>query len=274
MSVSDGPGPMPTWQEIRSFAAHAEEVGIDSLWVCDHLVSHPPGRPAEGIHEGWTILSALAASTGRVELGQLVMCASFRNPGLLAKMAATADAVSSGRVTLGLGAGWDDAEHEAFGYPIDHRVGRFEEALEIIGALLRGERVTFGGRYHQAREAVLLPPPDRRIPILVAANRPRMLRLAARHADAWNTAWYGRPDEVLCTRISDLDAALETGGRDPATLRRTVGVRFADGVTASRLAQVLEEYEALGFDDVIVGLEPPAERSLDQLAEDIGLRSG
>ncbi len=91
MSQSDGPGRMPRWEEVRAFATHAEAIGIDSLWVCDHLISGPPGQPPEGIHEGWTILSALAASTSKVELGQLVMCSSFRNPGLLAKMAVTAD---------------------------------------------------------------------------------------------------------------------------------------------------------------------------------------
>jgi alkanesulfonate monooxygenase SsuD/methylene tetrahydromethanopterin reductase-like flavin-dependent oxidoreductase (luciferase family) len=188
MSLSDGTGRVPSWREVLAFTERAEALGLQSVWVCDHFISSPPGRPVEGIHEGWTILSALAASTSRVELGQLVMCASFRNPALLAKMAATADAVSGGRLILGLGAGSYDPEYEAFGYPTDHRVGRFEEALQIIGPLLRGESVAFAGRYHQVSDAMLLPPPDRPIPILVAAKGPRMLRLTARYADAWNTA--------------------------------------------------------------------------------------
>src|SRR6266511_6421763 len=137
MSQSDGPGRMPRWEEVRAFATHAEAIGIDSLWVCDHLISGPPGQPPEGIHEGWTILSALAASTSRVELGQLVMCSSFRNPGLLAKMAVTADTISGNRLILGLGAGWYDPEYDAFGYPTDHRVSRLEQALRIITPLLR-----------------------------------------------------------------------------------------------------------------------------------------
>src|ERR671931_537515 len=132
MSLSDGSGRMPSWEDVRAFAAHAEDAGLDAVWVCDHFLSGGPGLPPEGIHEGWTILSALAASTSRVELGQLVMCVSFRNPALLAKMAVTADDVSGGRVLLGLGAGWYDPEYEAFGYPTDHRVGRLEEALQII----------------------------------------------------------------------------------------------------------------------------------------------
>src|SRR6266540_2222258 len=156
MSMSDGTGEVPSWPEVLAFTERAEALGLHSVWVCDHLISSPPGRPAEGIHEWWTILSALAASTSRVELGQLVMCASFRNPALLAKMAATADAVSKGRLILGLGAGWYDPEYEAFGYPTDHRVGRFEEALRIIGPLLRGESVAFNGRYHEGRDAATL----------------------------------------------------------------------------------------------------------------------
>jgi probable F420-dependent oxidoreductase len=288
MSSSDGTGQVPSWPEVLAFAERAEALGLQSLWVCDHFVSSPPGRPVEGIHEGWTILSALAASTSRVELGQLVMCAAFRNPALLAKMAATADAVSGGRLILGLGAGWYDPEHEAFGYPTDHRVSRFEEALRIVSALLRGERVAFAGRYHQVRNAMLLPPPDRPIPILVGANAPRMLRLTARYADAWNTAWFGHPDDRIHRRLADLKTALDAEGRDPATLRRTVGMHVRDrdvttsnngedmafGGSVEELAHAIDAYEMLGFDDVIVVLEPMTERSLDRLAKAVRLQGG
>ena len=281
MSVSDGPGRISSWPEILAFARHAESIGLDSVWVCDHFLSSPPGRPVEGIHEGWTILSALAASTRRVDVGSLVMCNSFRNPALLAKMAVTADAVSDGRVVLGLGAGWYDAEYVAFGYATDHRVGRFEEALEIITALLSSQSITFSGRYYRVREAALLPPPQRPIPILVAGKGPRMLRLTARHADAWNTAWFGRPDDRLRRRLTNLEEALAAEERDATTLRRTVGMEVQDPDAAasggsddvpfrgsvSELAEALDEYAELGFDDVIVGLDPRSERSLDRLAE-------
>jgi probable F420-dependent oxidoreductase len=284
--ASDGPGRLPTWREMRAFATHAEAVGLDSLWVCDHFLSGPAGRPAEAIHEGWTILAALAASTNRIELGQLVMCVSFRSPALLAKMAVTADGVSGGRLVLGLGAGWYDPEYVAFGYPTDHRVTRFEEALQVIGPLLRGERLTFAGRYHHVRDAQLLPPPDRPIPILVAGNRPRMLRLAARYADAWNTAWFGLPDQQLRRRLATMHEALQAEGRDPATLRRTVGmdVHHPDvtgsdqaagrsfGGPVDELARAIDAYERLGIDDLIVGLQPRTEAALDRLARAIEIR--
>ena len=288
MSVSDGPGRISSWPEILAFARHAEAIGLDSIWVCDHFLSSPPGGEVEGIHEGWTILSALAASTRRVEVGSLVMCNSFRNPALLPKMAVSADAVSGSRLVLGLGAGWYDAEYVAFGYPTDHRVGRFEEALQIIKALLSGDSVTFGGRYYRVCEAALLPPPQRPIPILVAGKGPRLLSLVAHHADAWNTAWFGKPDDRLRRRLSDLEEALAAERRDPTTLRLTVGMDVQDPDAAgsggtgdvpfrgsiSELAEALDEYAELGFDDVIVGLEPRSERSLDRLAEATARTSG
>jgi alkanesulfonate monooxygenase SsuD/methylene tetrahydromethanopterin reductase-like flavin-dependent oxidoreductase (luciferase family) len=166
-------------------------------------------------------------------------------------------------------------------------VGRFEEAIAIIGPLLRGETVTLAGSYYQVRGAVLHPPPDRPIPILVAAKGRRMLRLTARYADAWNTAWFGRPNALLHRRLADLDAALAAEGRDPATLRRTVGMEVRDpqataaggnlgegfGGSVDELARAIDAHERLGLDDLIVQLEPKTMRSLDRLAEALELRA-
>jgi alkanesulfonate monooxygenase SsuD/methylene tetrahydromethanopterin reductase-like flavin-dependent oxidoreductase (luciferase family) len=278
MSASDGAGRTPSWPGIRAFAEHAEAAGLDSMWVCDHFFGSMPGAPPEGVHEAWTLATALATATTRVEVGQLVTCATYRNPGLLAKMAVTADAVSRGRLVLGLGAGWHDTEYEAFGYPSDHRVSRLEEALEIVVPLLSGETVSYTGRYHRVADAVLLPPPDRRIPLLVAGNGPRILRLTAHYAEAWNTAWFAGPDKRLRERVTALDTALDEAGRDPSTLRRTVGVYVADPAVApeeseaftgsvDELAETLTRLGELGFADVIAILEPMNERSLDRLAE-------
>jgi alkanesulfonate monooxygenase SsuD/methylene tetrahydromethanopterin reductase-like flavin-dependent oxidoreductase (luciferase family) len=286
MSESDGVGRAPTWSSQLAFVRHAEEVGVDSVWVCDHLISDPGDRPPEGIHEAWTVVSAIAASTKRVGIGQLVMCATFRNPALLAKMAATADGIANGRLILGLGSGWYDAEHWAFGYPTDHRVDRFEEVLRIIGPLLRGDVVSVDGRYHAVRGAKLVPAPEHTIPILVAAEGPRMLRLTARYADAWNTAWYGPVTDRVRQRLTDITAALDAEGRDRSTLRRTVGVLVVDpeaaeagdfdddclSGTADNIARALDAYDELGVDDVILNQIPKTERSLDRSAHALSLR--
>lgn len=274
---ADGPGETPGWPVIRSFARAAEAHGLDSVWMFDHLFDQTEAGSIQGMHEAWTIVSAVAANTERVEIGTLVLCTSFRSPGLTAKMAVTADEVSAGRLILGLGAGWHDPEYDAFGFPKDHRVDRFEESLGVITALLRGERVTMAGQYHTTRDARLLPPPRRGIPILVAGEGPRMLRLAARHADAWNTAWYGLPDDRLARQLAALADALESEGRDPATMTKTAGMVVRDpGVegpadeneftgTVEELAHAIDAYAHLGIDHLIVLLQPMTEPSLERL---------
>lgn len=281
-------GRMPEWEDIRRFAETAERAGLDSVWLADHFLYRDDAGAIHGMHEPWTVLSAVAAVTSRVELGQLVLCAPFRSPGLTAKMAVTLDMVSGGRTILGLGTGWHRPEFDAFGYPFDHRVGRFEEAIEIVVGLLRGEPVTLEGRYHTVRQAVLVPPPGRRIPVLVAAKRARMLRLTARWADAWQTAWFGPVSDLLRRRLADLDAALAEEGRDPSTIQRTVGITVRDPGqppvtepeddaiegTVEELIDELAGYRDLGIDHLMVALEPVTVRSVERLGEAVdGLRA-
>jgi alkanesulfonate monooxygenase SsuD/methylene tetrahydromethanopterin reductase-like flavin-dependent oxidoreductase (luciferase family) len=213
-----------TWREILAVARQAEAGGIDSLWVCDHFLYRPAKGPENGYHEPMTLLTALAASTERVALGSLVLATSFRSPGILAKMTAILDDVADQRLILGLGCGWHEPEYLAFGYPFDHRVGRFEETLAVVAPLLAGERVTFKGRWTEVDDAVVLPAPRRRVPILVAAEGDRMLHLSARYADFWQTAWYGRPDERWTQRLDRFRAACDAEGRDGGSLGLTVGV--------------------------------------------------
>jgi probable F420-dependent oxidoreductase len=271
----------PKRRDFLEIARATETAGLDSIWVADHLIYRAPEGGEYGIHESWTILSAVAAVTERIELGTLVLCLSFRDPGVTAKMAATLDVISDGRLILGLGAGWHDPEYEAFGMPTDHRVGRFEEGLEIIARLLRGERVTYAGTWHQTNDAVLLPVPARRIPILIAAKGPRMLGLTARWADAWNTAWYGAPSERLTASLAAVDDALETAGRPSGELTRTVGIDVVDhdqptgpDVSPKALAGDMDElvatlraYADLGIGHLMVGLEPMTVRSVERLGE-------
>ena len=216
----------PRWSDLAAMARRAEAIGFDSLWIVDHFYYQMPRREEQaGVWEGWSMLAALAAITTRVELGTLVLCTAFRNPALLAKMADTVEEISGGRLILGLGAGWNEYEFRAFGYPFDHRVSRFEEALTIIHGLLKGGRIDFAGQYHEARDCELRPrgPRPGGPPIMIGSSSPRMLGLTARYADQWNI--FHTAPETLAERRETVDAACREAGRDPATLVRTASVR-------------------------------------------------
>jgi alkanesulfonate monooxygenase SsuD/methylene tetrahydromethanopterin reductase-like flavin-dependent oxidoreductase (luciferase family) len=283
IAQEDGDSAVPSYSEIRDVAVAAEATGFDSVWVFDHLLYRFDGE-ATGIHECWTILAAIAEATKRVELGTLVMCTGFRNAALLAKMAATLDHVSGGRLILGIGAGWHDPEYDAFGYPTDHRVGRFEEALTVITGLIRDGRADLDGRYVTARDTVLIPPARTDLPILVASKRPRMLELTARHADAWNLAWFGLPDERLARVRGELLDACARVGRDPATLTMTVGVTVSypaagspapttPGLTgtASQIAAGLRAHAEAGADHLIAVLEPCTPATVAAFADAVAI---
>ena len=266
---------------VRAMAKQAEATGFDSIWLYDHLLSRRPEEPTQGIWECWTILTALAEATERVELGTLVLCSPFRNPALLAKMADTLEEVSGGRLILGLGAGWHKPEFDAFGFPFDHLASRFEEALKIIVPLLREGKVDFRGTYYRAEECELRPrgPRPGGPPILVAGLKPRMLRLTAEHADAWNTAWMGNTD-LLVERRAELEAACREVGRDPATLQVTVGLsvtyeqraepldpkRTLFG-SAEEVAAELKAHANEGVGHAICALSPNTPESLERLGE-------
>ena len=215
------------WAEYVSLATAAEAVGFDSLWVGDHLLYRSDGvRPERGPWDAWTLLAGLATVTERVRLGPLVACASFHPPGMLARMAATVDELSGGRLILGVGAGWNEAEFRAFGIPFDHRASRFEEAFEIIWRLLSGERVTLEGRYWMVDDAVLLPRPARRPPVMVGSNGERILRATLPRVDMWNTWFegYGNTPQGF-SRLNDAITTIACEcGRDPDEIERTACV--------------------------------------------------
>ncbi|MER7246376.1 LLM class flavin-dependent oxidoreductase [Kribbella sp. NPDC000426] len=277
--AGDGPdGGMPTWNDVRAVAEAAEQGGLDSVWIADHFLYRDPQDQIYGMHESWTLLTAVAAVTSRVELGNMVLCASFRDPGLTAKMAATLDEVSAGRLILGVGAGWHDPEYEAFGLPTDHRVSRFEEWLEIVARLVRGETVTYKGTYYEVREANLDPAPPHRIPILVAGARPRMMRLTAQWADMYNTAWYGTPNEKLDERLAALNQATKTAG---TSVTPTAGIIVRDpnqevpepsknAIPVKDLPAAIEAYEQRGVEHLIISPEPMTPKTIEQIAQSKG----
>jgi probable F420-dependent oxidoreductase len=270
------------WVEYAAMARAAEESGFDSIWLGDHLLYRDDGRPERGPWEVWTLLAALAAVTERVQLGPLVACASFHPPGLVAKMAATIAEVSGGRFVLGLGAGWNEMEYRAFGLPYDHRVSRFEEAFEIVRRLLAGDRVTLAGRFWQADDAVVLPRPPGRIPLMVGSNGERMLAATLPHVDRWNTwyAGYGNTADGFAQLNGRISAAAERAGRDPATVERSACVLVelesdavrrphtdegVEPVTPDGLVEHLRVLEQAGADEAILILRPITEASIRTL---------
>lgn len=270
---------IPRYREIRDMARQAEAAGFDSLWIYDHLLLRGQEPPA-GQWECFVFLSALAEATERLTLGTLVACTAFRNPALLAKIAVTLDEVSNGRFVLGVGAGWNEAEFKAFGFPFDHRVDRFQEALEIIVPLVREGHVDFRGRYVEAPECemVLRGPRPGGPPILIGANGPRMTRLAAKYADELNTGV--DPDKAEQQR-QELAALCSEAGRDPATLSLSTPVwtafpdlgpipdhmRDSTYPSAEAVAQRLRAFDRAGVDHVMIDFRPNNSASLARLAE-------
>jgi alkanesulfonate monooxygenase SsuD/methylene tetrahydromethanopterin reductase-like flavin-dependent oxidoreductase (luciferase family) len=221
--------------------------------------------------------------TTRVRLGPLVAATAFHPPGVIARMAASIDEVSGGRFTLGLGAGWNEAEFRAFGFPFDHTVSRFEESFEIVRGLLAGEHVTFNGEFHSVEDAVLLPPPRRRLPIMLGSNGARMLGIALPHVAAWNTWFtsYGNTVEGFANLRGDIDGACVKAGRDPADLTHSacVLVKVGDGagarpqdvpaVALKGLTSHLRLLAEAGADEAILVLDPIDEPSTRQVANAI-----
>ena len=228
------PGGEPiSFARIAEVATTAERLGFDAVWMSDHfftsLERYGGDAEPQGSLEPLTTLAALAPLTERVRLGTLVLSAGFRHPAVLAKSATAIDLLSDGRLDLGLGAGWYESEFEAFGYPFGSTGERFrtlEETLEVLGRLFAEGPASYEGQRFQLREAYNHPRPAQspRPPIWVGGKGgPRLLGLAARLADGWNTAWRWTP-EAYAERVSVARAACERVGRDPATLRLSLGL--------------------------------------------------
>lgn len=277
------------WPDLRGLALRAEELGFDAVWYGDHLLYRRPGDDrARGPWEAWTILAGLAAVTSRILLGPLVAATAFHNPAMLAKKAATVDEISGGRLVLGLGAGWNETEFRAFGYPFDHRISRFEEAFTIVRTLLRDGTIDFAGTYFSARDCELAPRPrPGGPPLMIGSSGARMLAITIPHVDAWN-AWFdafgNRPAGVPALR-DRVDVACRDAARDPATVARTlaVQVRLATGRgrimgetgqpqiapvagTPEEIAATLRAFAAEGISHVQLVLDPITLASLDALA--------
>ncbi len=267
-----------------------EAAGFDSIWVGDHLLYRPaPGKPS-GPWEAWSQLAAIAALTDRVELGPLVAATPFHSPAMLAKKAVTIDEISGGRLVLGLGAGWNQTEFTAFGFPFDNRVSRFEEAFTIIRKLVRDGAVDFAGRYYSARDCEILPsgPRPEGPPIMIGSQGPRMLRITAPFMDQWNAwyAWFGNDVNQFPPIIAKLDTALLEAGRDPSEVERSAAMLIHIGGGEGRItgdpergqarplqgspaeiAAVINSYADLGISRLQLVLEPITAASIEEVAQ-------
>lgn len=276
------------WPEVKEIALTAEEVGFDSIWVGDHLLFRDQGSGARGPLEAWSLLAALGEATERAWIGPLVAATSFHNPAMIAKKAATVDEISGGRLVLGLGAGWNRPEYEAFGFPFDHRVSRFEEAFTIIRTLIREGSIDYDGRFYTHRDMELLPRGRAEMPILIGSNGPRMLEIATPHVDMWNS-WYtgfdNRP-EGLPPLLAGVDEACRHVGRDPSDVARTAAVlvqlergsgRIAGSSerpavapitgTPAEMAQALTRFGEAGITHLQVVLDPIDARGVTEMGE-------
>lgn len=277
-------GGTPRFSDMLEITRTAADVGFEVAWFADHF-----SAPAEddetprGVWECFTTIAGLAAATSdlSINLGTLVACMGFRNPGVLAKMTESIDEISSGRFILGLGAGWHEPEYDMFGIPFDHRVSRFEEAVAIVTDLLRGGTSSREGRFFQTADAFNRPrgprPASGGPPILIGTSGECMLRITARHADAWNTVWHPSADEAK-PRLSALEDACRDVGRDFASIVKSAGGNIALAGchqvrpnpmrgTVSELADAISEFHGLGFDHFVCGLDPCTVESVRGFSE-------
>ena len=275
------------WPELVDLARAIDDLGFDAIWVGEHLLYRWASRPARGPWEAWTLMAALAASTSRATIGPLVACTAFHNPALLAKQAATIDEISNGRFVLGLGAGWNETEFLAFGFPFDHRISRFAEAFTIIRTLLREGRIDFDGEFFQARNCELLPRPHAPggPPLMVGSVGPRMLEITLPYVEQWNV-WYRQSNnsvEGLRPILAQVDEACRAVGRDPGTLEKTSAIlvgmggsgrvtKYDEGEIAplqgstTELADALRAYGELGLAEVQLVVDPITIESIEALA--------
>ena len=270
----DGWEPRRAWERTLAVTHQAERLGFESVWVFDHFQTEP--EPTDELtFESFSTLAALAASTDRVRLGQVVMCTAFRNPALTAKMIGTLDVISGGRMELGIGAGWKEDEWRAYGYGFPDtktRLATLADHLEVITRMLAPGRATFAGTYASVTDAINVPRglQEPRVPIMVGGNGPNVTwRLAARFADELNLDWL-TPDEIREAKPV-IASRCEEIGRDPATLRLSVNIsRYVLRDAGPARVDLLAAYREVGVDRVMGLIQETAlsDEPLESLAAD------
>jgi alkanesulfonate monooxygenase SsuD/methylene tetrahydromethanopterin reductase-like flavin-dependent oxidoreductase (luciferase family) len=278
-----GPTP-PRVRDMVEMAQTAEAIGCDAIWLADHFLFRPPVAPEGeeyGLWEAWTAAAALAQATSKIQIGLLVTCLGWRNPGIVARMTETIEDISNGRFILGVGAGWHEPEYDAYGMPFDHRASRFEDSITILSDLLRTGKANHQGKFFSAITAINQPRGPRADaggpPILVGTGGKRMLRLTATYADAWNTVWHSDPAATK-EPLAKLEAACAEVGRDPKTITQTAGGNIelpgSYGArpncmkgTPEQIAERLSGFRDLGFSHFVAGIDPCTPKSIENFKD-------
>lgn len=298
MQFSFWPTPSQPFADVLRLAHHVEATGWDGIWYADHFMPNAPDTSAPW-PEAWVTLSALGALVPRLRIGTLVAGNTYRHPAVLAKMAATLDHITAGRLILGLGSGWQENEHRQYGIPfytVGERLARLDEACSVIRALFTQHRASFAGRFYQLEDATLEPKPVQQpLPLLIGGGGEQVtLRITARHADAWNV--WGTP-EILRQKMAILDRHCAELGRDPKTIRRTAVAllfmsddpAYLERMRAARITQPhligtvdeiraqVDAYAAIGVDELIVpdftlGPMPDKIVTLDRFIHEVAQR--
>ncbi len=271
-------GDTPRFTDIIEMCKAAADVGFEMVWFADHFTFGDAEKGFRGSWDAWTLMAAVAAAVPNLQIGPMVACTAYRNPGVIVKMTEMIDEISDGRFILGLGAGWHKPEYDGFGIPFEPRVTRFEEAMKIIHPLLRSGTADFQGRFYQANDGLNIPrgPRATGAPILIGSSGERMLRLLARYADAWNSGWHNDAASVM-DKLKRLDAACDAEGRARETVVRTAGLSIAmEGYTGSRpepieggienKVKVMDDFRKLDFRHLVCGLDPCTPASIRAFA--------
>jgi alkanesulfonate monooxygenase SsuD/methylene tetrahydromethanopterin reductase-like flavin-dependent oxidoreductase (luciferase family) len=266
--------------DMLEMTRSAESAGFDAIWLADHFLFRSPVTPEGeemGLWEAWSAAAALAQATTKINVGLLVTCLGWRNPGIVARMTDTIDEISNGRFILGVGAGWHEPEYDAYGFPFDHRASRFDDAITIITQFLRTGHADHDGEFFQAKDAISQPRgplgPSGGSPVLVGTGGERMLRLTARYADAWNTVWH-KDAAAAKPKLDAVLAACAEVDRDPKTLVLTAGGNIArPGYTGARanaaegddaaIAAHMHTFRELGFRHFVAGIDPCTPASVE-----------
>lgn len=298
MRFSFWPNPSQSFADVIALAKHVERTGWDGIWYADHFMPNAPDTSAPW-PEAWMTLAAIGAQVPRIRIGTLVVGNTYRHPAVLAKMAATLDHITGGRVVLGLGAGWQENEHKQYGIPFyttGERLGRLEEACQVIKSLFAEPKSNFSGKFYQLTDASLEPKPVQKpMPLLIGGGgEKRTLKITAQYADEWNV--WGTVD-TLKAKMAILDGHCKTVGRNPKAIQRSaVALLFmsddatylkrmrdskipqaANIGTVAEIRDIVAQYQAIGVDELIVpdftlGPTPQKLATLDQFIREVARR--